>query len=485
MRFLLIICVLTIQATGQVTANFGSRSGGAVIPANLVGANAFSHLDVTSASTLINAGVKVSREFISLNQVWANCPSPCTPSYTSIDGITALAAARGYTLIVSIELTPPDLGATSCTPPTNNTTWATRAAAAIAHVDGLHPGMVLWWEVWNEPDISTQLCPGSGTTLQAYLPIYAAAAPAMIAQISTDGSTALVGGPVLGSPSANAATWLANTSTGLLGNTGTAPSVQFVAYHSYIGTCTVSWTACFNALQAASTGQNAIYASVNTLVRAGTQPSASTTPILVTETNDSAAFSADPVRNDPTFGPLWDAVATINSLNAATVPTQIDYYDASSSGAGNFFCLFGSIAAGDCSQPPLNPYPQFYLYELVNSPNFLNLGVGAHLVASISPGSSTSGLQGAAFYTSNADTILVANPTSSPIATGLITFNNAGLSSPIGISYLLNANNASNTRTFVAPSAISGGFTMPTVNVPANSTMAFTITTAAVVPTAP
>lgn len=485
----LFICVLLLvgwtgSVSSQVTADFGGRTGGTVIPAGWQGVNDMHHLDSTSTVTMTNAAVKVSRVSLSLAQVWANCPSPCTASYTAIDGQTDLAASGGYKLEIYIQLTPPDLGATTCTPPSNNTTWATRAAAAIAHVDARHSGVALYWGVWNEPDLTGNLCPGSGTNLQAYLPIYAAAAPAMITQVSTDGQTALVGGPTLGSPAANAATWLANTSTGLLGNTGTAPSVQFVDYHSYLGGCTVSWSACFTALQNASTGQNALYASINTLVRAGTQPNASTTPILVTEYNDSSAFSADPVRNDPFFGPLWNAVSLIDWLNTSPIPQGLWYYNSASSGSATFFCLFGNWAAGDCSQPPLNPYPQFYLYELINSLVYMNLGASGHLAASVSPGSSTSGLQAAAWYTSTNDCILMANPTSSPVSTGTITLNNAGYSGlQSAYTYLLNGNNASLTTAIVGLTPIVNGYTIAAVSIPANSVLAVSLPGAAIVPT--
>ena len=477
LRYLSLILLMVSNSFGAVSASF---TGGT--PLVVQGTNTMSHLDVNSTGLLTNAGVTLSREFISLQQVWANCPSPCTPSYTSIDGITTLAAARGYKLIVSIELTPPDLGASGCTPPSNNTTWATRAAAAIAHVDGLHPGLVLYWEVGNEYDLTGQFCPGSGTNLQAYIPLYTAAGPAMIAQVVADSSTALVGGPVLGAPATNAAAWLSNASTGLLGNTGTAPSVQFVDYHSYLAGCTGTWTTCFNTLQDAGAGQQALASSITTLVRAGTQPSASTTPIFVTESATSSAFSSDCCRNDATFGPLWDSISFMDWANSKI--TQADQYAAASSGSGTFFCLFWDPVTMTCSQPPLIPNSNFYFYQLVNSTSYLGASTGASLATSISPGTSTAGLQSSAFYTTTANVIIIANPTASPISTGTITFNNATVSNTAGLMYTLNASNATATPVRVSLTPIAGGFTAQAVSVPANTTVAFIAKSATLVPTA-
>jgi hypothetical protein len=173
---------------------------------------------------------------------------------------------------------------------------------------------------------------------------------------------------------------------------------------------------------------------------------------------------------------LWNSLAIADFLNvvysgATAVPSQLSYFAA----AGSYFCLVGEWDWDmDCNSAQLTPYPQFYALDLFASPQFLNLQAGGHMAASVSPGTTTSGLDATAFYTNSADSVVIVNPTANYYGTVNVSLANLGFSATGGTQYLLNSSNAQITNQSVALTPVSGGYSAQ-VAVPAYSTVAIAV----------
>jgi len=352
------------------------------------------------------------------------------------------------------------------------------AASIVAHVDQKFPGVLHEYEIWNEPELATSLCISDATTrLNTYVSLYAAAASAMHAQAKADGQTIRVGGPVI-SQMSQASTWL----PALLNNSSTAPYVDFVSFHLYITgqnniDAGMNWASLYSITQSSNQGIAHYYQLIQSLVRAGHQPNAATTPIYVTEYNNNWAYSVDCCRNDPTYAPLWNSLAIADFLNtiytgASAVPSRLAYFNST----GKYFCIMGAWnSAMDCDPSQTYPYPQFYAFQLFASPSYLDLQAGGYMAVSVSPASTTSGLSATAFYTSTADEVVVINPTSTSYSAVNVTLANPGLSSvSAGTMYILNRSNTEIGTQSVTVSSVSGGYST-TVAVPAYSTVAISV----------
>jgi len=203
----------------------------------------------------------------------------------------------------------------------------------------------------------------------------------------------------------------------------------------------------------------------------------SSTPIFVTEFNDNWVFAQDCCRNHPAFGPLWNSVAVVDSLNsvyagANTMPTKLFYFAGS---APPYFCIAGKWnAAMDCDPSSSDPYPQYYAYKLLASPTYLGLSAGGHMALSVSPVNTQSGLLATAFYNTSHDAIVVVNPTSINYSSVKLVANNAGLSTGVGKLFTLNQANPHIASSSVSLTKIAGGY-QATISVPAYSTVALTI----------
>src|SRR5258708_35690954 len=82
--------------------------------------------------------------------------------------------------------------------------------------------------------------------------------------------------------------------------------------------------------------------------------------------------------------------------------------------------MFGVVDANmDCGKQgsTLQPYPQYYAYELLGGSNYLNITNGGHVANAAS--SNLSGVYGAGFYTQSRDSLGIVNTTS----TGYTTLN--------------------------------------------------------------
>jgi hypothetical protein len=467
-RAVAVLCLLASSLSAQtVTADFASRKGSTpVIPPGIVAVGGMNNLTATPMAMMVGAGLDQTRMFLALDVIYKTT----TPNFTAPDTLLARMKTAGVHGIGVLVGTPPALGASYCAAP-DPQQWTTLATTIVAHIDQKYPGVIDRYEVWNEPDAVATLCPATGVSaLTTYLGIYAAAAPAIRAQTKADGLTVRVGGPTLASPGRNTS-WI----TSLVTTPTTAPYVDFVSYHLYITGQTeisngMTWAQLYGYSQSATSGLAHYYKVIEPLVRAGIQPGAATTPIYVTEYNDNWAFALDCCRNDPSYGPLWNALAIADHLNvvysgAKSVPSQLFYFNATSS---KYFCVLGAIdAAMDCLPSASDPYPQFYAFKLFAS--YLGLHDGGSMASSVT---TASGLVTTAFYTSKADDLVLINPTATDVTT-TVAFNNPGLVSPAATSFLLAK--AQITSTPLTLTAVGSNYTAQTT-VPAYSTLAISMT---------
>lgn len=459
------LIILSLTSFAQVTADYNGRTGTTLIPAGFLGTNSTNLSAATPLNLLQPGGLAYVRLFISVNQ---NCNSSGVCVWTGVPKSQLdLISAQGLKVLATMYQTSADIGASVCSVPTSASTWAAHVNSFLTYAAANYPGTIVAVEQRNEPDLvsSPDWCPTAGTNLSNYETFIGTAGPI----IASAFPSLPVGGPALGAPATNAATWIP-------GVIGAWSGIGFISYHYYNSQQT-SWANYLSVMQNVSTGIGATYATIQSLASGA----GSSAPILVTEGNTDPVFATNCCRNDATFGPLWNVLNIIDYLNAigtygaSTLPSQFFYFTDESSATPDFFCLFGTPSTTNCDTTTLSPYPQYYAYQLVGAASFLNLESGAHLAASISPGSTTSGLSAAAFYTAKQNTILIVNPTASPISSGTITFNNAGFQHAVGLTYLLNGSNPTITTSSATLTPITNGFTMSSISIPANSTLAAAI----------
>jgi hypothetical protein len=470
----LLLAVVSFYGQAQtVTADFGGRSGlTAAVPAGVfaVGGMGDSLTNPRGIATLTSAGLTGTRFWIGLQQVYATS----TPNFAVLDSELKIMSAAGVHPIAVIYDTPASLGGNQCGPPSSVSTWGAMAASVVAHADQNFPGLLQDYEIWNEAELDTSLCISDyNTRLNTYVSMYAAAASAMHAQAKADGQTIRTGGPAIVELNM-APYWLPE----FLSNQSTAPYVDFVSFHLYVSGQNelsegMDWPQLYGFTQSSTRGVAYYYQMIESLVRAGKQPNAATTPMYLTEYNDNWMFALDCCRNSPIYGPLWNSLTIVDLLNvvysgASAGPSVIEYYDA----ADKYFCLLGHWDAQmDCDRSELIPYPQFYAFQLFASPEYLDLQAGAYMAAAVSPASTTSGLSATAFYTVGANAVVVVNPTSTAYRAVTVTFQNPGLTSVCGTTYLVDGLHGQIATGPVSFSSTSGRYTT-TVAVPAYGTVA-------------
>ncbi len=484
-----------IYVFDSVTVDFGSRTATSyAIPAGVIGAQLGSLQDSTALATLAQAGLTSMRLYPRIPDVYATT----TPDWTKIDPTISKLQAAGLKPLIEMSFTPswlqpsPNPCATQgvsgmYAAPANVNTWAQLAASYVAHFDQVFPGLVQDYEIWNEPDLPSFCVAGNtpSARLSTYLSLYAAAAPAMRAQAQKDGSTIRIGGPALSNPVGLASTWI----PALLSNSGTALYVDFVSYHLYLGGLPqiqmgMTWdtagitTPLYALTQSPTTGIAGVYKQVAALVKNGSQPNAASTPIYFDEYDDNSAFFQDCCRSDPNYAPVWNALVFSGLLNtvyagAQNVPAKTAYYAAS---APYYFCLLGTINSSmNCVTTVLQPYPQFYAFDLVASPNYLGLQLGGYLAASVYPPIPQVGLAISAFYTTSADSILIVNPTPVDYPSLGVAAQNPGFLSAQATSYLLNSSNSQITTQSLSLSQNTSSVTA-TIHVPPYSVVGIKIT---------
>jgi hypothetical protein len=446
-----------VTVASGIVVDFGSRTNKQFpISAGILGVNHVDWLPTPADKSLLSeAGFTLSRTYAEIPTVYESKK----PNWAKIDGEIAELKAAGFHVLLQLSMTPkwlqphPNSCKTENTkaPPSNPATWAQLAKAYVAHMDAKFAGVVTDYEIWNEPDTGG-MC-GTSDRLKTYLAIYAAAAPVIKQQAAADGATIRVGGPAT---SGMNETWV----QALLSNSATAPYVDFVSYHNYIGgtdDVDAAWdtykgnTPLYQLTQDSAKGVAAIYANAARVVAGGKQPLGAATPIYVDEFNTNWAFLKECCRNDPTYSPVWNALYVSDLLDtvysgSTQVPGQVTYYAATNH---PYFCLVGELNKDmDCTLLPKSanvPYPQYYVYQLMASQDFLGMNSGGYMAASISPVASGAGLVIAAFYTAKQDSILIVNPTGKTYSE-IVSAQNTGLSSPVATLYqVVNGQSISST----------------------------------------
>ena len=474
-----------VTVFSSITADFGSRANNtALVPPDIFGyGRGESLVSTDQRNILTDAGVTVSRMSAQIFNVFK---SGSKPDWTKIDPWITTVQAAGQHAILQLNQSPTWLQPTtgSCVgnsfaAPTDVNAWVQIVVQYVQHMDTTFPGVVTDYEIWNEPN-ATGMCT-TADHLNTYLALYAAAAPAMKAQAAQDGKTIRIGGPVL---SGYSQVWLSN----LLTNPGTAPYVDFISYHQYFfgqGQLQVQWDAytgiisLYEAAQDASNGAVATYAKFVTQAAAGKQPGGAQTPIYVTEYNDNWAFFDTCCRNNSTYAPLFNSLYLTDMLNTVYsgsphVPNNIDYFAGS---AYPWFCLIGHPDTNsDCLNSvgaSLSPFPQYYAFQLIASPQYLGLSAGGYMAKSISTPTGGGGLATTAFYTPAKDAVVVINPTSTPYSQITVTLANPGLSGTQGTLYQI----VGGTQVSTTPISFStqGSSLSTTISVPQYSVQAVSL----------
>ncbi len=440
--------------SASITVDFSSRSGTQLaVPPGMLSVQYLESLpDAASRSYVAQAGFRSSRLHANIPLVYATT----TPTWNAMDSAMRSLQAIGVHPILEMDGTPTWLqpsplvckSAPTTSMPTDLNRWAQLAAAYVAHFDKTFPGLVLEYEIWNEPN-TANLC--STNKLVDYLNIYAAAAPIMKAQAKADGVSIKIGGPAGAS--------IAMPS--LLIDPRTAPYVDFYSYHAYLGSGTqikqgMSWDGAggtpslLSMILDPSSGERARYMQAVAVVKSAHTPLGAKTPIYYSEYNDDWSFSQDCCRNSTTYSPLFNSLTVAQILNSAYVganqlPAKMVYFAA----ASRPFCLFGIISASmDCSRSDtlgskIAPYPQLYTYQLISAPGYLDLVDGAHMAQSItlSSAASSQGLVVTSFYTPSTNSILIVNPMAQSFGGVTVQLNNSGMSSPQVTLFTLNSVN--------------------------------------------
>jgi hypothetical protein len=496
---------------GDITVDFNLRSDGVAIAAGLFGAQLGNLSDPIGMSTLVGAGISGTRLFANVQNVFA--VDLQHPNFTLIDPILDRLQASGMKPILMIADTPtwlqPTVNPCSELPPshnahpynaapTDNNAYASIAAQYVAHIDQKYPGLVQYYEIWNEADETNQFCGlNSGDTTNdsarsnEYVALYKAIAIAMKQQAATDRTSILVGGPALGNSNSGLSDfWI--TKLVQLNNGASTRLVDFVSYHQYLAGADVSHTITWDGAGGTpsllsrtlspSTGSAAVYRRIAGPTAASI---AGPMPVIFDEFNDDFDFFNDCCKNSPTFSPVWNTMVfslLLDSVyNGAPPPQHLSYYSADNQP----FCMLGNPDNGlfDCGQvAPLLPYPQFRAFELLASPNLLGLQAsGGNVAKSLSQSSvmNSAGLVAAAFYTPGSDAVVLVNPTSVPISNAVLVIGNHGLNNPTATQFLLN----STTYSATAPVAgvplqltVNGVNAQATVTIPPLSVLAVKVT---------
>jgi hypothetical protein len=439
----------TITVFSSVAVDFGSRAAGLhAVPEGLFGTERMDSMHNTGDLNLVKAGgINYARIYALIPEVFATS----TPNWDPIDANVARISAGGVHIMLQIYQTPPWLqpSPNPCASgdgpnalPTNLTTWGQLGAQYVAHMDAKFPGVVTDYEIWNEPN-TTALCVSASSGLSDYMNLYAAAAPLMRAQAAADHSTARVGGPATAGMQSS---WV----TAMLSNSTIAQNIDFLSYHDYMFSSSqlgAQWdtyngtTSVLQRTQNTGNGPMDEYMYATRLVAAGLQPQKKNLPIYNSEFNLNWDYAKDCCENDFTYSPVWNGIYISDVLNsvyngAPNTPSHMVYFAAN---AHPYFCLVGEIDANmDCSYPEgvsPQPYPQYFLYQLLGATDYLGLQQGGFMAKSIAPPTLGNGLVVTAFYTTGLDAIVLVNPTADTFSNVPVSAANTGLTSPSASLY--------------------------------------------------
>ena len=498
------------SSSAAITVDFSSRQNHAhPIGNGLLGVNGYDKIKYSNqlVSELGATHVKLVRVSVDMPGTFPTAASvnPAQQNWANFDRSMTVIQAQGLQPILTIEFAPswlePKTSACPGVDPThvyptliqNGTNvgpkeWGMLAAQVVAHIDAKFSTVHPYYELWNEPDGVTFLCvPASDpnaaqTRITEYKSIYAAAAPLMKQQALHDHTVIKIGGPALAVPRLHASVWIPS----LVSDPTTAPYIDFITYHNYFRIWHADmWSNSLALMQNSTAGVAALFENISSLVQKGRQPGALTTPIFIDEYNTTTSLT-DCCRNNPTFAPLWNAVFMadlLNSVNdakspfgaARALPAGIAYFSVTpQSPTTNQFCLFGVWnSAMNCAQNgTLQPYPQYYTYQLLGDSRFLDITNGGYVANA--PTVSTAGLVVSSFYTGTKDNVFIVNTSGTAYSNLTVSVQNPGLTNPVASVYTLNQSNSQIGTKSVSLSAGTGGYTT-TVSIPAYSIVALSL----------
>ena len=278
----------------------------------------------------------------------------------------------------------------------------------------------------------------------------------------------------------------------------TAPYVDFYSYHAYLSGPNeipqgMTWDGAggtpslLSLILSSSTGEQAQYLKVLAAVQLGGGNSAR---------NDDANLSRRIQRQlviQPgllpqicsTYSLPFNSSAVAQILNstyagANQVPGKMLYYSAASNPSS--FCLRGiADAAMDCapsnSSASASPYPQWYTYQLIASPGYLDLTDGGFMAKSVtlSAAAKAQGLIATGFYTATTNSILIINPTASSFAGVTVQISNSGLTRPQSTLFTLNSTNLKVSSWPASMIAATNGSQMTRRHSPPNSVLGISL----------
>jgi hypothetical protein len=439
----------TITVFSSVAVDFASRSTALhAVSAHLFGAERMNSMHNTADLDFVKAGgMSYARFYAGIPQVF---PTSSTPNWSPIDGTIRNISAGGTKIMLQIYQTPvwlqpspnPCGAGNFNAEPKDLNAWGLLAAQYVKHMDLTFPGVVTDYEIWNEPN-TTAFCVPANQRLTEYMKLYKAAAPLMRAQAKADGSTARVGGPATAGMQS---TWV----NAMLADPTISQNIDFMAYHDYMDTNVqlgAQWNTyngtmgVYQKTQNTGAGPLNVYLYATRLVAAGKQPQGKNLPIYNSEYNLDWDYAKNCCANDYTYSPVWNGMYIADVLNSVYVgapntPSHMVYFAAT---AHPYFCLVGEINANmDCTYPSGSapqPYPQYFLYQLLGATKYLGLQNGGFMAKSISPGTKGNGLVVTAFYTTNLDAVVLINPTADTFSNVPVSIANHGLTSPQGTLY--------------------------------------------------
>jgi hypothetical protein len=443
-----------ITVFSDVNVDFDSRSPSLhAISPDLFGTERMDSLHNTADLDLVKAGgMRYARFYAQIPFVFQ---TNSTANWQAIDFIVQKISAGGVHVMLQMVQTPPWLqpdpnpcgAGNSSAMPTDVNAWASLATQYVKHMDETFPGVVTDYEIWNEPN-TVALCGLASARAGNYMKLYAAAAPMMRAQAAADAQAsglpaARVGGPGTAGLQSG---WV----TEMLSDPIISQNIDFLSYHDYLFTnhqTGAQWDtyngvySVYQRTQDSGAGPMHSYVFATRMVAAGKQPQGKNLPVYNTEYNLNWAFAKNCCANDPTLSPVWNSMYAADMLNsvyngAPDVPGHMVYFAAT---AVPYFCLVGQIDADmDCAYPNGSvpePYPQYYVYQLLGATNYLDLQDGGFMAKSISPGTLGNGLVVTAFYTKSLDAIVIINPNQNTLSNVAVNLNNTGLASAQGTLY--------------------------------------------------
>ena len=482
-----------ITVFSEISVDFDSRSTTLhAIPPYLFGTERMDSLHNAADISLVQAaGMKYARIYAQIPFVFK---TSSTANWPAIDSIVQRVSAGGAHVMLQIVQTPPWLqpdpnpcgAGNPAAMPTDINEWASLATQYVKHMDLNFPGVVTDYEIWNEPN-TIALCDAAASRQSDYMKLFAAAAPMMRAQAAADAQAsglpvARVGGPATAGIQSG---WI----SAMLNDPVISQNIDFLSYHDYLFNnhqTGAQWDtyngvdSVYQKTQDSGIGPMRAYVFATRLVAAGKQPQGINLPVYATEYNLNWAFLKNCCANDPTLSPVWNSMYVADSLNAVyngapNTPGHIVYFAAT---ALPYFCLVGDIDANmDCAYPAGSvpqPYPQYFAYQLLGAPNYLDLESGGYMARSVSPPTLGNGLVVTAFYTKGQDAIVIVNPNQNTLSNVIVKIENTGFASAQATLYQIVNGQSIKSSTATLQSATGSSYTT-TVTIAPYSVQAISI----------